>query len=463
MEEETKDPKTHSAQGETQHKKNWREVRASEEDIQKFLMGTLYLRHNVITGKDEFRVPEISEYAAMGIKYPTGKTPLDEWRSPDQWFEVKDRLVNSLCSMLSKQKDVNAKKIWQVIDSDFVPLYNPLREYLNRLPPWDETTNPILSLAMDVNVKGGPDEQLLFYACLRKWLVGVVAGWLEEKVVNDEVLVLVGEQGIYKTRWLESLIPPELSAYFHSTSTFGKMDKDEVLKLSSFGLICLDEIDALKTEAMSRLKWAVTTKATDARKPYAHNSERRVHIASYCGTSNNLQFIDDDSGTRRWLPFEVESICSPYEYPIHHDEIFAQAYALYLRGFHYWFEKKEMDVVQLHNKRFEVSKPEQELVSKYYRVPAKDEACVFVSASEIMQTIGGLLINRLTPNKLGRVMKSMGFVSQRSRGERGYNVVAYSGADIELNRTLMAQEAKPEDEVSVIDNKVIFDTFDALF
>ena len=446
-----------------EHKQNWREVRASEEDIQKFLMGTLYLRHNVITGKDEFRVPEISEYAAMGIKYPTGKTPLDEWRSPDQWFEVKDRLVNSLCSMLSKQKDVNAKKIWQVIDSDFVPLYNPLREYLNRLPPWDETTNPILSLAMDVNVKGGPDEQLLFYACLRKWLVGVVAGWLEEKVVNEEVLVLVGEQGIYKTRWLESLIPPELSAYFHSTSTFGKMDKDEVLKLSSFGLICLDEIDALKTEAMSRLKWAVTTKATDARKPYAHNSERRVHIASYCGTSNNLQFIDDDTGTRRWLPFEVESIRSPYEYPIHHDEIFAQAYHLYQSGFRYWFEKKEMDVVQLHNKRFEVSKPEQELVSKYYRVPAKDEACVFVSASEIMQTIGGLLINRLTPNKLGRVMKSMGFVSQRSRGERGYNVVAYSGADIELNRSLMAQEAKPEDEVSVIDNKVIFDAFDTLF
>lgn len=447
----------------TSHKKNWRETRATEEDIQKFLMGTLYLRHNVITGKDEFRVPEISEYAAMGIKYPTGKTPLDEWRSPDQWFEVKDRLVNSLCSMLSKQKDVNAKKIWQVIDSDFVPLYNPLREYLNRLPPWDETTNPILSLAMDVNVKGGPDEQLLFYACLRKWLVGMVAGWLEDKKVNEEILVLVGQQGIYKTRWFEHLLPPQLNAYFKSTPTFGKMDKDEMLSLSQFGLICLDEIDGLKADAMSRLKWAVTTKATDDRKPYAHNSERRIHIASYCGTSNNLQFIDDDTGTRRWLTFEVESIRSPMEYPIHHDEIFAQAYALYLRGFRYWFEGKEIDIVQQHNKRFEVAKPEQELVSKYYRVPAKGEACVFVSNSEIMQTIGGLLINRLTPNKLGRVMNNMGFVSQRSRGERGYNVVAYTGADIELNRTLMAQEAKPESEVSVISSETILDAFDTLF
>ena len=60
-------------------------------------------------------------------------------------------------------------------------------------------------------------------------------------------------------------------------------------------------------------------------------------------------------------------------------------------------------------------------------------------------------------------MKAMGFVSVRSRGERGYNVVAYSGADIDLNRTLMAQEAKPEDEVSVISGETIFDTFDALF
>ena len=446
-----------------EHKPNWRETRATEEDIQNFLMGTLYLRHNVITGKDEFRVPEISEYAAMGIKYPTGKTPLDEWRSPDQWFEVKDRLVNSLCSILSKQKDVNVKKIWQVIDSDFVPLYNPLREYLNRLPPWDEATNPILDLALSVTVKGGPDEQLLFYACLRKWLVGMVAGWLEEKTVNEEILVLIGEQGIYKTRWFEHLLPPELSDYFNSTSTFGKMDKDEILSLSQFGLICLDEIDALKSEAMSRLKWAVTTKAADTRKPYAHNSERRIHIASYCGTSNNLQFIDDDSGTRRWLTFEVESIRSPYEYPIHHDEIFAQAYALYLKGFHYWFEGKETDIVQLHNQQFEVPKPEQELVSKYYRVPAKGEACEFVSATEIMQTIGGLLINRLTANKLGRAMKAMGFVSVRSRGQRGYNVVAYKGADIDMNKTLMAGEAKPENEVSVVSHEAILDAFDTLF
>ena len=163
------------------------------------------------------------------------------------------------------------------------------------------------------------------------------------------------------------------------------------------------------------------------------------------------------------MTFEVESIRSPFEYPIHHKEIFAQAYALYLKGFRYWFEGKETDIVQLHNQQFEVPKPEQELVSKYYRVPAKGEACEFVSATEIMQTIGGLLINRLTANKLGRAMKAMGFVSVRSRGQRGYNVVAYKGADIDMNKTLMAGEAKPENEVSAVSHEALLDAFDTLF
>ena len=61
------------------------------------------------------------------------------------------------------------------------------------------------------------------------------------------------------------------------------------------------------------------------------------------------------------------------------------------------------------------------------------------------------------------VMKNMGFVSQRSRGERGYNVVAYSGAEITLNRSLMAKEAKPEDEVSAVSHEALLDAFDTLF
>ena len=183
---------------EKEHKKSWQETTASEQDILDFLNSNVVLRRNEITGETEFRVPTISSFTAAKNMYPTGKTALDEWRT-DQWYEVDDRFVNSLANILSVEKTVNTKKIWQVLHSDFVPNYNPFRNYLNHLPPWDEKGDPILSLSFDIKVKGGVDEQLFFYVCLRKWLVAMVAGWLEEDVVNQEILVFIGRQGIYKT------------------------------------------------------------------------------------------------------------------------------------------------------------------------------------------------------------------------------------------------------------------------
>ena len=449
--------------GEKAHKKNWRETYASPEDIQRFLVENVLLRHNEITGEPEFRVPERDEFAALGMRYPTGAVPLDEWRSATRWYGVSDRFVTTLYNMQSVGKDVSEQNIWRVIKSDFVPLYNPFWNYLSRLPPWDEATNPILDLAMTVTVKGDTDDQLLFYYCLRKWLVAMVAGWLEEGKVNQEVLVLVGRQGKFKTAWFGHLLPPELQAYYHSNTHFGNMTKDEVLKLSRYGLICCEELDAMKPAEMNRLKWAVTTVVTDERKPYDRAPERRKHIASYCGTGNNLQFIDDDTGTRRWLPFEVESIRSPYDNPLDHESIFAQAYALYQKGFRYWFDDREMQLMARHNERFEVAKPERELISRYYRLPGENERGEFVSSTEIMQTVGGLLVQRLTMNRLGRAMTALGFEGMRSKGQRGYVVVAYKPEEIRANSSLLALDARPESEASTVSMSELFDTNDTLF
>ena len=446
-----------------EHKPNWRETHASAEDILKFLNKNILLRHNVITGRQEFRVPMQDEFESLGMVYPTGATPLDEWRSLTEWHEVNDRLVNSLWNMLSSQKDVSDPDIRRVINSDYVQLFNPFVYYLNRLPPWDENTNPILDLSMTVSVAGSTDEQLLFYFCLRKWLVAMVAGWIDDDVVNQEILVFVGRQGIFKTTWFNSLMPPDLQQYFHSNTSFGNMTKDEVLKLSQYGLICCEELDTMKPAEMNRLKWAVTTMMTDERRAYAHYSERRKHIASYCGTGNNLQFIDDDTGTRRWLPFEVENIRSPREFPFDHDAIFSQAFALYNKGMKYWFDEKELKLLMRHNERFEVPRLERELISKYYRPPRGDERGEFVSSGDILQTISGNLAPRLTTNKLGRAMTALGFVGVRSKGQRGYNVVAYTAEEIKSNKSLLAFDAKPESDSTAVNISELFDTNDTLF
>ena len=98
------------------------------------------------------------------------------------------------------------------------------------------------------------------------------------------------------------------------------------------------------------------------RAAYGHFKESRPHIASFCGTSNNVTFLNDLSGNRRWLPFEVDSIDSPFDYPIDYAGVYAQGYALWKSGFHYWFEQEEIDAVNLHNRYFEVPCLERELV-----------------------------------------------------------------------------------------------------
>ena len=433
--------------GEKEHKKNWREVYATKKEIRQMLSDNVFLRYNVILGRGEFRVPMQDEFdAASRMYYPSGSSPLDEWRSGTRWYLVNDRFFNSLVQLLSEWKDVRERDLWGVIGSDFVPLYNPFTEYLDHLPPPDQTRGAIFELSMMVTVKGGIEEQTLFYMYLRKWLVGMVAGWIDEAEVNNCILVLVGRQGIFKTTWFNSLLSPELQPYFHSNTSFGNMTKDEVLKLSQYGLICCEELDTMKPAEMNRLKWAVTTPVTDERKPYAHYSERRKHIASYCGTGNNVQFIDDSTGTRRWLPFEVESIKNPREHPIDHDAVFAEAYEDYRNGFQYWFDDEEMQVLQRHNERFEVAKPELELINKYFRIPKENERGEFVSNTEIMQTIGGNLMPRLTSNNLGRAMTALGFKRMRSHGQRGYTVVAYSPEDIKANKSVLAYDARPESD-----------------
>lgn len=425
-----------------EHKQPWQETIATPEDIRQFLKDHLLLRYNVVTGKTEFRVPEKDEFEALQMVYPTGASPLDEWRSATEWHATNDRLVDTLWGMIGSVKKTSQKNVWSVINSDFSPLYNPFLSYLNRLPPWDGESNPILDLSMTVTVRGGTEEQLLFYLWLRKWLVGMVAGWIDDKVVNEVILVLIGRQGSYKTTWFNALLPPALESYFHSNTSFGQMTKDEVLKLSYYGLICCEELDAMKSPEMNRLKWAVTTRVTDERKPYAHASERRKHIASYCGTGNNVQFINDVTGTRRWLPFEVERISSPRDHPFDCDAIFAQAYALYLRGFRYWFEEgPETELQSRHNERFEVPQYEHDLILTHYRVPKGGEAGEFVSSGDIMQTISGSLRLDLSENKLGRIMRKLGFVNGRSGNLRGFKVIAYKPEEIQANRRLRALEA----------------------
>ena len=400
-----------------EHKKPWREYTATVEDIQNFLMDRVLLRHNVITGRVEFRIPDT-----------------------DNWQPISDRIVNSLWAELSATKTVRVQDMYRVIESDFVPEFHPFRFYLEHLPPWNGE-DYILAMSVSVNVKGGVEEQLLFAEYLRKWLVGMVAGWVDESVVNNVILVLIGEQGSYKTTWFNHLLPPALRQYFYTKTNAQRMGRDDLLTLAQYGLVCCEELDTMRPSELNQLKAAVTMPSIDERAAYAHFHEHRKHIASFCGTGNNVQFLSDPTGNRRWLPFEVESITSPREVPFDYEGIYAQAYALYREGFRFWFSREEILKLAVHNRQFETPRLEDELVQLYFRTPGQNEPGEFVSVAYALQLISANISQKLSTVALGRAFVNQGFQKKTYRNVRGYVVVRRSAEEMLSIRRLMAHGA----------------------
>ena len=423
-------PKKGGAKGgekEKVHKKpNWKEYTASVEDIKAFLTDRIYLRHNVITGRVEYRLP--SSYTFEGT---------------DLWQPVSDRIVNSLWAELSKEKTTRVQDVYRVIESDFVPEFNPFESYLAHLPPWNGEDH-ILAMSVSVSVKGDVEEQMRFYEYLKKWLVAMVAGWIDESVVNNVILVLIGAQGSYKTTWFNHILPPELRQYFYTKTNANRMGRDDLLTLAQYGLVCCEELDTMRPSELNQLKAAVTMPSIDERAAYAHFHEHRKHIASFCGTGNNAQFLSDPTGNRRWLPFEVESIESPREKPFDYEGIYSQAYALYQQNFQYWFSKEEITRLSEHNRQYETPRLENELVQLYFRQPRGAEPGEFISVARALQLVSANISQKLSAVYLGRAMGEQGFKRVKYNGVRGYIVVCRSGDEIHAAQQTMATQSEPD-------------------
>lgn len=397
------------------------EFMASVADIEQFLNGQASFRKNTVTGKCEVLT------AGSGGKYE----------------ELTDRYVNTLwCRMCKEAKPGQAAHIRAVLDSEFVDTSNPFEQYFKNLPPWDGTTDYIAQLATHVHVR---NNTIPFAYYFKKWLVGMVAALFDKEVVNHEILVLTGRQGIYKTTWLNNLLSPELRRYFYLKSNARRITKDDLLTLAEFAIVCLEELDEMETQEVNQIKALTTMKVVNERAAYAHYKEHRDHIASFCGTSNNTHFLADPTGNRRWLPFEVENIDSPYDFPVDYAGVYSQAYALLQNGYHYWLEDKEIEALNLHNRHFEIPCLEQELILTHYRRPMSGEKCMFITNSQILCRINSGIRQKLSPVKIGMVLKQEGFESMRSGGKRGYRMVELTGDEIQANLYAMGRYTeKPE-------------------
>ncbi len=403
---------------------------ANVDDIKQYLDKMAKLRFNTLTKRVEYHCDNINDCG-------------------EEWQPLSDRIVNSLWTMMSQDYVVNINDIYRVIGSDYVAEYDPFRDYIDSLPEWHEGDTDYISLLADtVTVKG--DDAVssdMWQRCLTKWLVAMVASWLSPAVVNNVILVLVGPQGMYKTTWFNFLLPPPLRKYFYTKTNSRRMSRDDLLTLTEYALVCCEELDSMNTSEYNQLKAAVTMPTVDERAAYARYKDHLAHIASFCGTGNNTQFLSDPTGNRRWLPFEVKHIKSPRDNPLPYEGIYSQVAYLLNKGYRYWFSQEEIAELAGHNTAFETPRLESELVMLYFRHPVEPEHGEFMTAGRVLQIIGGGISQKLNPVMIGRALSEQGFRRAAIRGVRGYIVCQRSADEIAAAIKTMAIEADIIDRV----------------
>ena len=351
--------------------------------------------------------------------------------------ELTDRDVNSMLLECVSECGVNisVQVFRAMLMSEAVPAFNPLADYIDSLPQWNPgMEDHIARVAAMVHVAGGRQE--LFTSAFRKWMVAMVAGWTRTDVVNHQVLVLIGPQGIYKTTWLDSLMPPSLTRYLSKQSGGGYADKDEMLRSTEFGLINLDEIDRLSERELNALKSLITATDVNVRAAYGYVKERRMRIASYVASGNKDRFLTDTTGNRRWLPFRVEHIDPPQCSSIPHEGMYAQAAYLLRSGFRYWFDAGDMREMEAHSADFMVETSEEQLIPMHFDPADTDTpGAMFMTLAEISAklTAWGNIRKPMDLRRLGVVMNRLGYTAVRKGhgGLRGYILREKSQMDVD--------------------------------
>ncbi len=447
------------------------------------------LRHDIISDKlqvrdehslESFRMVqnsvELSSAENTTLHHST--QPLHH-STPCFWREMSKHDINSIVCHAAQEYDQNitSREVLTALQSDLIPDVHPLREYIQSLKPYtNEQPDWIDWVASQVRVKNNdninnlrgnqlpaapeennstpscttlhnttPSADALWRICFKKWFVAMVASWMNDEVVNHQVLVLIGRQGIYKTTWLEHLIPPHLRAYACKLANSAELNKDDRLRIAEFGLISLDEIDSMNTRELNQLKSVITATDVNERAAYGYTKERRIRLASFCASGNRRDFLTDITGNRRWLPFEVESIQNPFFTTLPYERMYAQAWALANDPtFCYWFELDEIEVLEEHNKHFRDESNEEQLLPILFDVPAegKGEFMTTAQISERLVTYGNIK-KPMALSRLGMVLGTVGYkaISPRINGTRtrGWIVYQRNRDEIETMKRLLKE------------------------
>jgi hypothetical protein len=403
--------------------------------LENFLSTRYVFRHNIVSGK--------LEYQQLSNSSPSGRSG----GAKKKWNVMNDFIENSMLRECLKGRiKTNLSSLRNLLYSDFCVLFNPFEDYFYNLPNYEpDSSLPfgegwggadyITELANTITTT----KLELWQQCFKKWLVAMVGCVLDDKVINHTVIVFSGKQGLGKTTWVEKLVPKQLKEYLFS-GTINPNNKDTLVQLSECMLINLDELENLNRSEIGSLKEIITKTQIRMRKAYGHNNETMPRRASFAGSVNTAQFLNDSTGSRRFLCFELEGI--KYQHDVDINMAFSQALFLFKSGFRFWFDQEEIKSITENNEQYQLHSPEEELLLTWFSPCERNNANIFLNASQIAAKLAEkakINITDGTINKLGKALKKHNFIRLKKNGIAVYALIENTWEDVD-NRNKVVEE-----------------------
>ena len=380
--------------------------------IEQFLTDNYQFRRNVLNGKVEFRVKadEVADYRPLTQE------------------ALNSIIIRALREGLDEACNPKAD-ITMYVNSEEVPLHNPIQAFLNGLPQWDGQ-NHVARLFS--RLPGLSTEQHAFLAI---WLRSCVAHWMQMDTMhgNEVVPVLIGAQGCGKTTFLRRLLPRQLREYYlDHLNLSNKFDKE--MALTNNLLVNLDELEAIRPSQHASLKQTLSKNKVNGRPIFGRAQDDRPRYASFVSTTNNPHPLTDATGSRRYICLTIpkgQLINNAGD--IDYEQLYAQVlYEIRELNAPYWFNNEEVMRIQQLNLAYMQQKDLVEMVKACFRKPEDGEKVKSLNTTEMLEMIRSeypdVAVTTKAKVELGRVLVSLDYERREHSHVAYYKAVPLKAA-----------------------------------
>ena len=360
-----------------------------------------------------------------------------EYKPYDEWKQVKDEDF-----LFVMNKIARAHPFFSRVKKDMVAdaMLSVSKQYA-----YDEVTQYITTLVWDKKSRidtwlssvYGVEQNEYHKKVGSNWLKGLVKRAIEPGSKFDHVLVIEGSQGIKKSMSLSVLASP-----WHTETVLAPDNKDFFMSLVGNLVVEFAEGESLSRGEMKRIKAVITMTQDDIRLPYARLVSRHPRRCVFAMTTNEEQYLKDNTGNRRWLPVKAAREYADILWlKENRDQLFAEAYYRVITcGETYWEFPKE-DAEREQAARVLIDPREEVVVEWYSKLPIEKrvEGITTRQAFEdTKNTAFGAAMNKADEMVFASILKNKLFLSKKSKTIQGITKIVY--IPTEKTRTLYALE-----------------------